>query len=360
MKTSKAGFIVSLVFAIIFAVIGAVIMFFPKPVVMEEEFDAVNYQGNIYITGSIKNTSDKTVTISQVNVYIVTTGDRDIDAGYSKGITLAPEEVFDFLEEGMATPSDGYTAIGVSEVKVKVNGFSYCVYGGDDILLPVVIFIFAGVFLIISLISLVGANKQQKRYDSIVEELSKMQCHAVFALGTFNQKGDGAKTAATVATTVMFGALAGFGISKATGADFRRELILTDGGLYWCNMRNGKNAQFGANLAEMNFTPRAGFAYSEVTRKKKLVEIKNKNGERFTFNLARNTQITPEELEARLREFATPAPVEATPAPAEAPADPFGGEAAATYSAPAQSTNAEPANGDDAPKGGNNPFDEIK
>lgn len=364
MKASKAGFITTLIIAVVYAVIGAVIMFMPNhsPVVVSEKFDAITYYGDIYIIGSIKNNSEETVTISQVNVYIITDGAYDIDAEYSKGITLAPGEVYDFFEEGMSTESNGYNAKSVSKVKVRINDVTYSVYDSDDVFLPVIIFIFAGVFLIISIISIVGAKKQQKRYDAIIDDISKMQCHAVFALGTFNRNGDGAKTAATVATTVMFGAIAGFGMSKATGSDFRRELILTDGGLYWCNLKSGKNATYGADFAAMNFIPRAGFAYSEVTRKKKLVEIKNSNGERFTFNLARNSQITPEELEVRLREFTVPAPVEDTPAPVEdtpPPVDPFGGEAAATYTAPAESTPAEPEKDDDAPKSGDNPFDEI-
>ncbi|MDE7301415.1 MAG: hypothetical protein K2N47_04515, partial [Clostridia bacterium] len=309
----------------------------------------------INVTGSLKNISDESVTITRIEVDIVTTG-TDI-LGYSnKTIELAPGAIFDFAENDFGV--DSYdSAIKVSKVAVTVEGVTYTLYDGDFIFLPIILFVFAGIFLIISIISLVGANKQQKRYNAIVEDLSKMQCHAVFALGTFNQKGDGAKTAATVATTVMFGAIAGFGVSKATGSDFRKELILTDGGLYWCNMKGGKNAALGADLSAMNFTPRAGFAYSQVTRNKKSVVIRNSNGESFTFNLKNNTQITPEELEARLIEFATPAPVNNTPAPA--PADPFGGEAAATQ-APAQSANAAPEKSGGASISGDDPFNEIK
>ncbi len=386
MKASKAGFIVSFILAAIFAVIGTVLILLPKPscpVSIENEFWMRRGTGVVYLTGSLRNTSEETVTVTYLNVK-GSTSDRTFDGPGNVHFVIEPNEVFDIGQEKYGIESSG-TPESISKVTIKIDGKSYTLVGSDTGIISAALFIFAGVFLVCAIISLVGSRRQQKRYDAIVDDLAKMQCHAVFAIGTYGKKGEAgkaaAKTAASVAGGVLFAALFGIGFYKIYGANSARELILTDGGLYCGNLKNGK-AAMGADLSGMNFIPKAAFANSEVYSKKKQVTIRNINTtEYFTFNLAGNSQITPEELEAQLKELATPAPAPAE-TPTEAPADPFGEVAsseAGTASAVNGDNNPEPVNvgnsepvkadvtnpenvksDDDKPAPPDNPFDEIQ
>ncbi len=308
MKVKKGSIIVLVVCTLLFLAIGLVFLFLPNdcPVKPTEDFIVRKYNYEIIVMGKIKNVSDETVSITGIQMEISTNGEtikaKDND---TTPIVLAPGEEYEL--DYSLDDSENLTPRSVTEMSANINGHKYYVYQNvsDNTVTACLILIVGGILLIVTVCGVVGLIKRQKRYDAICASLGDMNCNAVFAVGAYGNGKTGsavAKSIFSVLGGVFSAILFGFGAYRIYGSgNTQKEYIITDGGLYIANPAKGTKFQ------NAQFIQKGTFPQSSVTVNKKTVRMDNPvSGEFFIFDLAGNTQITPEELQRRLNELIAP------------------------------------------------------
>ena len=175
-------------------------------------------------------------------------------------------------------------------------------------------------------------KKQQKRFNTIIADLSKMDNNAQYLTGAYGGKGETGKAVAQTAVSAVGGAifagLFGFGAFKVYGANNVSEFVVTDDGLYI-----GKPNKYGFSLNNMTFMEKTTFQNTSLTVKKNFVLMKNSvTGEYFKL-FTKNSGTTSEQLAERLNGFinlsqalSTGSPVTGSAVAEEniaPPADPF-------------------------------------
>ena len=312
MKASKAGCFVTLVFAVIIAVLGVVMFLLPTPVspvtvsgTPRVYTDIVNHQRAICMEFTLINESDKDVTITHIEVHVST----------NNGSEGAESDESIRIKSGESVPCDDYyfpsynSPTAITKIVVKINGTEYYAYGNDPGTKPVgfVFFVIAAIFAVLTIVCFVGVSKQNKRYQMIAQEVdSAFGGKALFVVGQYGKKGNAGKAAAKTAASVLGGAvfagLFGFGVFKVYGANSMKEFVVTDDRLLV-----GNPMKSGFSLNTMDYMGKAAFSDSEITVKKKIVTLKNKaSGEYFMFNLTSNGSVTPEQLTEKLNKLIAP------------------------------------------------------
>ena len=197
----------------------------------------------------------------------------------------------------------------VSEVRIRVDGKEYDVYGGASTydMVAVLFYIIAAVTLILSAACLVNSLKQKKRYENINRELNdRFGGSAIFTVGAYSRQGEAgkaaAKTAASVAVGALFAGLFGFGAYKIYGSNAQKEFVVSDEGLFV-----GEPLKKGFNLGNMIYFAKGSFPQTEISVKKKRVTMTNlSSGELFIFDTAGNKNITADMLAEKLRALSVP------------------------------------------------------
>ncbi len=308
MKSNKTGSIILLVMAIIFAVIGTVFIFLEEsasPIIVSGTPTAVkpeNYQSGLHIT--FKNNSEKELTVSYTQITVSTSSRTEI---------VEIREPFS-LKGGESsrcyyTFSSEYYPEKVTEVRIRINGEEYNVYGGTSTydMVAVLFYIIAAVTLILSAVCLVNSLKQKKRYENINRELNdRFGGSAIFTVGVYSRQGEAgkaaAKTAASVAVGALFAGLFGFGAYTIYGSNAQKEFVVSDEGLFV-----GEPLKKGFNLGNMIYFAKGSFSQTEISVKKKKVTMTNlSSGELFIFDLAGNKSITADMFADKLRALSVP------------------------------------------------------
>lgn len=307
MKTNKVSCFVVLVFALIFAIVGAVMFLLPEPsspVTVIGTPTVSNSSGHIYLSFILKNESDEDVRITNLKV-TVSTNNSDESAADKNGLTIkagASEECeYSFLSYSYPKK--------VTEITVTINGTQYYAYGSGLSMktIGVVFFLFAALFAVLTLLSFVGVSKQKKRYIAINKEIDeKFAGNAIFAVGYYSKKGEAgkaaAKTAASVAGGAIFAGLFGFGVFKTYGANTAKEFVISNEGLYI-----GNPLKKGFDLGGMAYLEKGSLHETEITAKKKRVTLSNKvSGEYFVFDLSGNKSVTTEQVVEKLNNLLIP------------------------------------------------------
>ncbi len=169
MKVSKSGFIVSIVFTAIFLVLGIVLMCLPapySPVTVSSELTVYNGSTYTTINGTLKNTSDAPVTITEWEFVISTVGENDECGGNGLNITLQPDEEYRLTNYGYYSSEK---ALSVLKMTAKINGKTYTVFSKSKPTFGfgIVSFFLAGVFVMSAAATQFGNKRKQKRYDMI-------------------------------------------------------------------------------------------------------------------------------------------------------------------------------------------------
>ena len=207
------------------------------------------------------------------------------------------------------TFSSEYYPEKVTEVRIRINGEEYNVYGGTSTydMVAVLFYIIAAVTLILSAVCLVNSLKQKKRYENINRELNdRFGGSAIFTVGVYSRQGEAgkaaAKTAASVAVGALFSGLFGFGAYKIYGSNAQKEFVVSDEGLFV-----GEPLKKGFNLGNMIYFAKGSFSQTEISVKKKKVTMTNlSSGELFIFDLAGNKSITADMFADKLRALSVP------------------------------------------------------
>lgn len=301
MKAKKAGIIVCIVFAVIFAAAGVVLMLLPEPytpVAVGEEVRVSHSSGHIFFSGTLKNDSDEPLTITYLEIEVRVDGGTET-CYTDEDALLAPGEEYD-LEDLYVNSwsSPDY----ISQIKVEVNGVEYTVYSssGRYFAWTVLAFLLTLVFVILGIVSIVGYVNLNKRYRQAETEIAAVGGDPVLAVGYYGRKGEAGKAAAKTALWALGGAasalLFGFGTYKVYGANEAKEFVVSDDGLY---IGNPSKSKF--DLRNMQFIPKNGIPDSEVAAAKKRVTMTNlATGEFFVFDLSSNNAVTAEALKARI------------------------------------------------------------
>lgn len=310
MKVNKSGFIVTIVFTAIFLVLGIVLVCLPapySPVTINGELTVYNVRNYTTISGTLKNTSEAPVTITEWKFEIRTEGESEEYGGDGLNITLQPDEEYR-LNYGYYNSKE---VLSVLKMTAEIDGKTYTVFSKTQptFWFGILSFIFAAVFAIAVVATLVGNKQKQKRYDMICANLGQMECHAQFLTGAYSPKGAVGKAVAKSAVSALGGFLMaflfGFGAYKTYGVNTAAEFVLTDGGLFF-----GKPNKYGIDLNAMTFIPNGNLP-ATLTVKKNYVTMKNDaNGDVFSIN-AKNCGITSEQLVERLNAFLHPVKAEA-------------------------------------------------
>lgn len=314
MKVNKSGFIVTVVFTAVFLVLGIVLVCLPapySPVTVSTELTVYNVRDYTTISGTLKNTSEAPVTITEWVFVISTDGESEEYGERNLSISLQPDEEYRLNNYGYYSYGN---ALSVINMTAKINGKTYTVFSKTrrTFAFGIISFIMAAVFAIAVVAVLVGNKRKQKRYDMICANLGQMECHAQFLTGAYSPKGAVGKAVAKSAVSALGGLLMalffGFGAYKIYGANNAAEFVLTDGGLFF-----GKPNKYGIDLNNMTFIPNGNLP-ATLTVKKSYVMMKNDaNGDVFSFN-TKNCGVTSEQLAERLNAFLHPVKEEASSA----------------------------------------------
>lgn len=307
MKANKASCFVLLVIALIFAIIGAVVLLLPKevsPVTVSDTPIVRKSGGYITVYFTLENESDKDVEITYIEFKITTNNETEIWQ-VNENMTLAAGESSKLTYKDTSYNSPNK----ITEISIRIDGKKYYVYevSSTSDTVAVVCFIFAIVFGILAVCCFVGVLKQEKRYQSIKQEINdKFAGNAIFAVGCYGKKGESgkaaAKTAASVAGGAVFAVLFGFGTYKIYGANAPKEFVISDDGLYV-----GDPLKKGFDLGGMNYMEKGSFNQTEIKVKKKQVTLNNLSSQEFfMFDLSGNKEVTPEQLVEKLNNLVAP------------------------------------------------------
>lgn len=308
MKSNKTSSIILMVMALVFAVIGTVFIFLEEsasPIIVSGTPAAVkpgSYQSEVHIT--FKNNSEEELTVSYIEIAVATSNRTEL---------VEIREPFS-LKGGESmkcyyTFNSPFSPQKVSEVRIRVDGKEYDVYGGASTydMVAVLFYIIAAVTLILSAVCLVNSLKQKKRYENINRELNdRFGGSAIFTVGVYSRQGEAgkaaAKTAASVAVGALFAGLFGFGAYKIYGSNVQKEFVVSDEGLFV-----GEPLKKGFNLGNMIYFAKGSFPQTEISVKKKRVTMTNlSSDELFIFDTAGNKNITADMLAEKLRALSVP------------------------------------------------------
>lgn len=310
MKASKAACFVVLVFAILLAAFGTVMLLLPTPVSPVTVDNPSVYKtggswGNIYMDFTVENVSDKDVYISYIEVSISTNNGTETGY-YDSGLQLKAGESYTFKDYGFSSYNNPNY---ITKITVKINGTTYYAYGTDPGTKPIgfALLFIGAIFAILTVASFVGVSKQNKRYAGIEQEVdAAFAGNALFVVGQYGKKGEAgkaiAKSTASAVGAAVFAGLFGFGAFKIYSANTLKEFVVTDDRLLV-----GNPSKKGFSLNTMDYMGKEAFTESEIKVKKKSVILKNKiSGEYFTFNLASNKSVTVDQLVEKLNKLIAP------------------------------------------------------
>lgn len=297
MKVNKAGFFVSLVLTLA-CLIGAVVwLLIPSncPLEVQGDITTSHKSGYIYVHGTLKNTTDKELEITYMEV-VVTTANKKITIYDDERIVVPVLGVLDLTQENWGTQSYE-TPQRVSEINVTIDGVKYSVYGSNFSFGVVVLFVLAVVFGIVTVSTIKNNKKKQKAYDEITKIYPEFGGAATFS-GLYGKEGERAKAIGkTVASSIgafISALFLGFGTYKIYGATKAVKLLVLDNGLYVVDAENPE---------ETSFIEKGKFPDSVVSTNKNKVVLTNKaTKENFIFNTDKKS-LTPQELVDRLNEF---------------------------------------------------------
>ena len=307
MKTNKVGCFVVLIFALIFAVVGTVMLLLPEPtspVTVSRTPSVSRSGGYIELYFTLENDSGEDVKITYLEVTVSTSnGNEYAYSNESFIITAGGRENCEYQFQSYSRPDR------ITEISVIINGNKYYAYGSNSGLetAAVIFFLLAIVFALLSIFSFAGVAKQKKRYNAITKDIDeKFAGNAIFAVGYYSKKGEAgkaaAKTAASVAGGAIFASLFGFGAFRTYGANAAKEYVVTNEGLFI-----GNPLKKGFNLGGMDYFAKGSLPESEVTVKKKRVTLNNKvSGEYFVFDLSGNKKVTTDQLVEKLNNLLVP------------------------------------------------------
>lgn len=293
MKVKKGAFIVMICFAVLFALIAAVLLLLPlfnkSPVQISQPFSLTKATDDpsMYVWhGALKNESDSAVTLYGMTVDVHTDdayqdqygplvlwdGWFDTQGG---SVTLQPGEEYSL--EGLR---DSYgvrkpdKVIGI-EITLRSAGDqaqrSYSLLGGSNVptVVAIVLFAFAVLFALCGVLNLYGNNKRVARYQEMCAYAQTLD--GTFLNGYIGERGSVGKAVGKSILSVLGGMLSaiflGVGFYKIHSADgyAKKEFLLTKDGLY-IGMPNAK-----PDVNAMQLVPAHEFAACTVLTEKKQV-----------------------------------------------------------------------------------------
>lgn len=306
MRMKKSGLIATIILAVIFLALGVltIIIRTTSPLQISEDLILTQSGEDLKIKGKVKNESEDAIEISMF-YFTVTSSVGTYEEYFNPEVTLRPNEeyVIDLTDNSFYG-----TAIRMTEFSAVIDGTRHTVYesGVSSIVLPGIMFVFAGVFVIISIVSIFALIKQKKRYDEVTASLANMACHAEYFEG-IGGIGSNGKAAAQTAASALGGAISaflfGFGSYKIYGANSNAfEYIITDEGMYFGRLNKGK-----VELANMNFMEKSDFKDASISVKKNSVVIRNNVTGDFYELFTKKNGTSAEQLAEKLNGFKTSA-----------------------------------------------------
>ncbi len=307
MRMKKSGLIATIIITVLFLAlgVGTIILRTTSPLQVSEDLVLTQSGNELTIRGKVKNESENAIEISMF-YFTVTSSVGTYEEYFNPEVTLQPGEEYVI---NLTDNSFYGTARRMTEFSAVIDGTRQTVYesGVSSIVLSGIMFVFAGAFAIISVISIIALIKLKKRYDEATASLANMECHAEYFEGVYGGIGSKGKAAAQTAASALGGAISaflfGFGSYKVYGANSNAfEFVITDDGMYFGKLNKGK-----VELANMNFVEKSEFKDAIIAVKKKSVIIRNDNKCDYYELFTKKNGTSAEQLAERLNGFKTAA-----------------------------------------------------
>ncbi len=307
MRMKKSGLIATIIITVLFLAlgVGTIILRTSSSLQVSEDLVLTQSDNELTIKGKVKNESENAIEISMF-YFTVTSSVGTYEEYFNPEVTLQPGEEYVI---NLTDYSFYGTARRMTEFSAVIDGARQTVYesGVSSIVLSGIMFVFAGVFVIISIVSIFALIKQQKRYGEVTASLANMKCHAEYFEGVYGGIGSKGKAAAQTAASALGGAISaflfGFGSYKIYGANSNAfEYVITDDGMYFGRLNKGK-----VELANLNFMEKSDFKDAIIAAKKNSVVIRNNVTGDFYELFTKKNGTSAEQLAEKLNGFKTSA-----------------------------------------------------
>ncbi len=297
MRINKSGIIVSIILTIILLAVG-VLFVLPEPkspLAVTEVLTLSQSKPNspAYIEGKVKNESENSVTISQMDFFI-SSNKGTYQIVVDEYITLQPQEEYSIDVESENVPA---TVKSLTKFTVVVDGKEYNIItnSNSDMLLGIAMFVLAAIFAAAVLGNILAMKKLKKRLNGITQSLSQLNCNAQYYTGINAASGQTRKSQTQFFEVIS---ILMYGFSSRHGAHSALDFVVTDDGLYI-----GKPNKNGLELSNMSFVDKTNFRDYSIMEQNDCVTLQsNVAGNKFTI-YTQNSGTTAKQLLERFNEF---------------------------------------------------------